>query len=48
MNAPEMLLLPDTQAMPDLRRMPIQKVGIRDLRYPMQVMAADGTAQPED
>jgi GTP cyclohydrolase I len=47
MNAIDRFLhLPDTQALPDLRRMPIQKVGIRDLRYPMQVIAADGSAQP--
>ena len=37
MNAPEMLLLPDTQAMPDLRRMPIQKVGVKGLRYPIAI-----------
>jgi GTP cyclohydrolase I len=47
MNATDSFLrLPDTQSLPDLRRMPIRKVGIRDLRYPMQVVAADGAAQP--
>ena len=45
MNAPEMLLLPDTQAMPDLRRMPIQKVGVKGLRYPIAIRAWDGDAQ---
>ena len=45
MNAPEMLLLPDTQAMPDLRRMPIQKVGVKGLRYPIAIRGRDGDAQ---
>ena len=46
MNAPDkFLLLPDTQALPDLRRLPIQKVGIRDLRYPLRVRAAGGQVQ---
>ncbi|MCL4760292.1 MAG: GTP cyclohydrolase I FolE2 [Burkholderiales bacterium] len=46
MNATDkFLLLPDTQALPDLRRMPIQKVGIRDLRYPMRIRGADAEAQ---
>jgi GTP cyclohydrolase I len=46
MNAPDkFLLLPDTQALPDLRRLPIQKVGIRDLRYPIRVKAAGGQVQ---
>ena len=40
-----MLLLPDTQAMPDLRRMPIQKVGVKGLRYPIAIRARDGDAQ---
>ena len=47
MNATDRFLtLPDTQSLPDLRRMPIQKVGVRDLRYPLKVRAADGSAQP--
>ena len=46
MNAPEMLLLPDTQALPDLRRMPIQKVGVKGLRYPVAIRGRDGDAQP--
>ena len=46
MNAPEMLLLPDTQALPDLRRMPIQKVGVKGLRYPVAIRGRDGDARP--
>ena len=46
MNAVDkFLFLPDTQALPDLRRMPIQKVGIRGLRYPLRVLGASGEAQ---
>jgi GTP cyclohydrolase FolE2 len=33
-NAPDRFFLPDTQALPDARQMPIQKVGVKDLRYP--------------
>lgn len=46
MNAPEMLVLPDTQALPDSRRLAIQKVGVKDLRYPVTVRTRDGDAQP--
>ena len=35
MNARKILRLPDTQSLPDLRRLPIQKVGVKDLRYPI-------------
>ncbi|MDH5287551.1 MAG: GTP cyclohydrolase FolE2 [Betaproteobacteria bacterium] len=46
MNAiDKFLFLPDTQALPDLRRMPIQKVGIRGLRYPMAVKDGGAEAQ---
>jgi GTP cyclohydrolase IB len=45
MNAPEMLLLPDTQSLPDARAMPIQKVGIKGLRYPIALRTASGGAQ---
>ena len=53
MNAPEKLftqaaaaaVLPDVQATPDLRRIAIQQVGVRGVRYPLQVRCADG-AQP--
>jgi GTP cyclohydrolase I len=44
-NAPERLILPDTQSLPDLRRLPIQKVGIKGLRYPLSLRSADGDAQ---
>jgi len=45
MNAPERHFLPDTQALPDLRRMPIQKVGVKGLRYPVALRTNDGDAQ---
>ncbi len=35
MNAPERFFLPDTQSQPDPRRLPIQKVGVKGLRYPL-------------
>ncbi|MBI3147599.1 MAG: GTP cyclohydrolase I FolE2 [Betaproteobacteria bacterium] len=37
MNAPEKLLLPDTQALPDARGLAINKVGVKGLRYPVVV-----------
>ena len=46
MNAPESFFLPDTQALPDLRQMPIQKVGVKGLRYPVALRARDGSVQP--
>ena len=46
MNAPEMLVLPDTQALPDSRRLAIQKVGVKDLRYPIAVRTRAEAAQP--
>ena len=45
MNAPEKIALPDTQALPDLRRTPIQKVGIKGLRYPVALRTAAGDVQ---
>jgi len=44
-NAPDKFVLPDTQAMPDLRQTPIQKVGVKGLRYPVAVRARDGSVQ---
>ncbi len=44
--APPTLPLDDTQSQPDGRHLPIQRVGIKSLRYPVQILAADGTAQP--
>jgi GTP cyclohydrolase IB len=37
--------LDDTQSLPDARHLPIQRVGIKALRYPMRFVAADGQAQ---
>jgi GTP cyclohydrolase I len=44
-NAPERIALPDTQALPDLRCTPIQKVGIKGLRYPIALRTAVGDVQ---
>jgi len=41
----KLLFLPDTLALPDLRRMPIEKVGMRGARDPMRVEDAAGEAQ---
>ena len=43
MNAPERLPLPDVQAFADLRSLPIQRVGIKDVRHPIKVRSNDGT-----
>ncbi len=52
MNAPELLfpraraaVLPDVQASADGRGVAIQKVGVRDVRYPVRLRAAGGGAQ---
>jgi GTP cyclohydrolase I len=45
LNAPEKISLPDTQALPDWRRTPIQKVGIKGLRYPVALRMATGDVQ---
>lgn len=42
MNAPESIFLPDVQSTADTRQLPIQHVGVRGLRYPLQLLAADG------
>src|SRR5574343_218468 len=42
MNAPENIFLPDVQATPDNRRLAIQNVGVRGLRYPLQLESAAG------
>jgi len=44
-NAPEKIVLPDTQALPDWRRTPIQKVGIKGLRYPVALRTANDDVQ---
>jgi GTP cyclohydrolase I len=42
MNAPDRFFLPDVQAAIDSRRLAIQHVGVKGLRYPLQILAADG------
>ncbi len=51
MNAPDPIKsftreLPDVQGSPDQRRLAIQRVGIRGVRYPLTVRDATGRAQP--
>lgn len=38
--------MPDVQSSVDLRHVPIERVGVRGVRHPMLVAAADGSAQP--
>ena len=45
MNAPEYLPLPDTQSLPDARELPIERVGVKGLRYPLALREADGSVQ---
>ena len=42
MNAPESIFLPDVQSAPDTRRLAIHQVGVKGLRYPLQLAGADG------
>lgn len=42
MNAPDNFFLPDVQATPDTRRIAIQNVGVKGLRYPLRLETADG------
>ena len=42
---PEQQSLDDTQSLPDARHLPIQRVGIKALRYPMQIVTAAGEVQ---
>jgi GTP cyclohydrolase I len=42
MNAPEAIFLPDTQSTVDTRRLAIQNVGVKGLRYPLQLQSAGG------
>jgi GTP cyclohydrolase I len=46
MNAPERFFLPDTQSETDLRNLPIQRVGVKGLRYPLLVKNSAGGAVP--
>jgi GTP cyclohydrolase I len=45
MNAPDRFFLPDIQARADLRQLAIQKVGVKDLRYPLALLDAAGNVQ---
>lgn len=45
MNAPEKLDIVDVQRTPDLRRIPIDKVGIKDIQHPIRVRERDGGDQ---
>ena len=42
MNAPEKVFLPDVQASADHRQLPIERVGVRGLRYPLSLVSGDG------
>jgi GTP cyclohydrolase I len=42
MNAPERFFLPDVQAATDARRLAIQQVGVRGLRYPLALENGEG------
>ena len=45
MNAPDRFALPDIQSLEDLRNQPINRVGIKGLRYPVRLQMADGSVQ---
>lgn len=45
MNAPDRFFLPDMQASPDHRRLAIQHVGVKGLRYPLELVDAAGETQ---
>jgi GTP cyclohydrolase I len=45
MNAPERLPMPDIQSLADLRNQPINRVGVKGLRYPVRLRMADGSEQ---
>ena len=42
MNAPERLFLADVQASQDLRNVPIERVGVRGLKYPLAIRGRQG------
>ncbi len=46
MNAPDRFFMPDIQATADHRRLAIQQVGIKGLRYPLTLRDAAGAAHP--
>ncbi|PKM30749.1 MAG: GTP cyclohydrolase I FolE2 [Gammaproteobacteria bacterium HGW-Gammaproteobacteria-11] len=45
MNAPERITLEDVQAYTDKRDIPIQFVGVRDVRYPLTIQSVSGESQ---
>lgn len=45
MNAPDRFALPDIQSRADLRNQPINRVGVKGLRYPVRLRMADGSVQ---
>lgn len=45
MNAPDHFFLPDVQAFADTRSLAIQQVGIKGMRYPLQLETAEGVVQ---
>jgi GTP cyclohydrolase I len=44
-NAPEKLPLPDAQSQPDGRELPIDRVGVKGLRYPLSLRTSAGEIQ---
>ena len=46
MNAPDRFFMPDIQATADHRRLAIQQVGVKGLRYPLTLQDAAGEAHP--
>lgn len=44
MNAPDRLFLPDVQASLDTRTIAINRVGVKGIRYPLQIARPDGTS----
>jgi len=46
MNRPEAPPIPDVQSHPDARELPIDRVGIRNLRYPIRFVDGEGAPQP--
>lgn len=45
MNAPDHFFLPDVQAVADTRRLAIQKVGVKGVRYPLTLLDGSGNVQ---
>ena len=45
MNAPDRFSMPDIQSLADSRNQPINRVGVKGLRYPVRLKLADGSVQ---